>query len=60
MTTKTASQLTPGDIIQSEQGPSRVVGTTPDGNRVDVDLVTVDGGIGWGDSFPAGHTFNLE
>ena len=59
MTTKTASQLTHGDIVQSEQGPPRVNTVTPDGNRVAVDLTTVDGGIAWGDSFPTGHAFTL-
>lgn len=59
MTTKTATQLTRGDIIQSEQGPSRVTGVTPDGNHTNLDLVTVDGGTAWGDSYPSGHTFTL-
>ena len=59
MTTKTATQLTRGDIIQSEQGPSRVLNTTPDGHQVNVDLTTINGGTAWGDSYPSGHTFNL-
>ena len=59
MTTKTASQLTRGDIIQSEQGPSRVLNTTPDGHQVNVDLTTINGGTAWGDSYPSGHTFTL-
>ncbi|MGN7977409.1 hypothetical protein ACTJJ4_07525 [Microbacterium sp. 22195] len=58
-TTKTALELTPGDVVQTEQGPSRVTSTTPDGDAVAIDFKTVAKRIGWGDSFPAEYTFEL-
>jgi len=58
-TTKTALELTPGDTVQTEQGPSRVTSITPDGDSVAIDFKTVAKRIGWGDSFPADRTFEI-
>lgn len=58
-TTKTALELTPGDVVQTEQGPSRVTSTTQDGDAVAIDFKTIAKRIGWGDSFPADRAFEI-
>lgn len=59
MTIKTAENLNPGEIVQSEQGPSRVNSVTVVDGAAVIDFTIVADGIEWGDEFQATDTFEI-